>query len=190
LNEICEVELCTKEATFSGLCMLHRKKAVSGELEFDDDGTIWDTCSKGHRWTEANTHWESNSKGGKRRRCRICLAVKAQRKRDEEPVVMAPNPVRPKNKAMTEAMASFDAAQANTKTKCAGKYEQWTDYTAENAPTDSQARAMCDGCPFLMACANNAAAIEPYWGVWGGAVWYAGSKLYNREEMINAETEE
>lgn len=186
MNEICDVELCNKEATFSGLCTMHRKKAVAGELEFDDDGTVWDTCSKGHRWTSSNTHWESNSKGGKRRRCRLCLALKAQRKREEDPVVHAPSPVRPKNLAMTRAIAAFDAAQSREKTKCAGKYEQWTDYTAANMPTPMEAKRMCAGCPFFEACGNNAAAIEPGWGVWAGEVWVYGQRFTeNKREMLD-----
>lgn len=169
-----------------GLCTLHRKKAVAGELEFDDDGTVWDTCSKGHRWTVATTHWESNSKGGKRRRCRICLALKAQRKREEEPVVHAPSPVRPKNKEMTRAIASFDSAQVSNRTKCFGRPDKWMDYMAAGMPTAQEAQEMCAGCPFFQACANNAAAIEPAWGVWGGEVWVYGEKFdESKREMLD-----
>lgn len=177
-DEICEVQGCDKEATFVGLCMLHRKKAVSGELEYDDDNTIWDTCSKGHRWTEANTHWESNSKGGKRRRCKLCLALKSARKRAEEPVVVPPSPVQPRNQDMTHALESFDKAQVVVRGKCYLKWTQWTDYTKATMPTEIEAALMCAGCPLMAACANAAEAQLPGWGVWAGERWAYGER-YN-----------
>lgn len=179
----CAVELCPRDALLSGLCTQHRKKAIAGELEFDEDGTIWDTCSKGHRWTRENTHMESNSKGGRRRRCRKCLAAKAQRKRDEPSPVEAPAPLRAETPKGATAVASFDSAQSTTKTKCADNYEQWTDYTAANMPTPEKAADMCAGCPFFKACANTAAATRPAWGVWAGEVWVY-EKKYNGEDGV------
>jgi hypothetical protein len=181
----CEVEECTKDATFNGLCVQHRKKAIAGGLEFDDDGSIWDTCSKGHRWTTATTHWESNSKGGKRRRCRLCLALKAERKREEPQVVLPPQPVRHKDKALTEAMASFDKAQAEERTKCFGRHREYTDWTAANVPTPEEAQALCAGCPFFAACANNAEAITPSWGVFAGEVWVYGARYDGNPEVFH-----
>jgi hypothetical protein len=184
---ICEVELCVKPSTFNGLCIFHRKKAIGGGLEFDDDGTIWDTCAKGHRWTSTNTHWESNSKGGKRRRCRLCLALKSAKKREEPSVVLPPQPVRHKDAALTEAMRSFDAAQTETRTLCFGKFDQWTDYTRDNMPTPDQAAAMCEGCPFFMSCDNNAEAIKPGWGVWAGKVWVYGERWDGDMEKLHGD---
>lgn len=187
IDELCEVELCSKTVLFGGLCQMHRKKAVAGSLDYDDDGRIWDTCSKGHRWTEENTHWESNSKGGKRRRCRQCLALKAQRKSEEPPVVMAPNPIRLKDERMTAALDQFDKAQVEIKGKCYGKYEQWSDYDESSIPNRSTARAMCSGCPLFAACGNTAEAIKPGWSIWAGEVWVYGQRFDEsmREGLIN-----
>lgn len=174
--EICEVEGCDKEATFVDLCSLHRKKALLGALEEDPDGTIWDTCSKGHRWTPENTHWERTPNGGRRRRCKRCLILKAARKRGEEPVVSVPNPVQPKNEEMRRALHSFDKVQVRIRGNCYGKWDQWTDYTEQNMPTREEAQSWCEGCPLLASCGNAAAATEPGWGVWAGEVWVYGQK--------------
>lgn len=174
---VCEVELCTREELFGGLCQLHRKKAINGGLDYDDDGRIWDLCSKGHRWTEENTHWESNSKGGKRRRCRQCLALKAARKAEEPPVVMAPNPIRLKDERMTAALDQFDKAQVVIRSLCHNNYEKWTDYDERSIPTEEEARAMCAGCPLFAACGNTAEATKPGWGVWAGEVWVYGQRF-------------
>lgn len=181
--DTCEVELCKKPAEMGMLCGLHRKKDIAGALEYDRDGTIWDTCAQGHRWTEANTHYESNSKGGKRRRCRKCLAAKAQRKKDEPQVVLPPLPVQPENDRMRQAMESFDKAQVEETTPCRDNYEEWADYTAATMPSRNQAARKCDGCWFLEACANNARALKPGWGIWGGERWVYG-KVYNDENGI------
>jgi len=165
--------------------MFHRKKAISGGLEFDDDGTVWDTCAQGHRWTVTNTHWESNSKGGKRRRCRTCLALKSARKRDEPQVVLPPQPIRFKDEKLTEAVASFDRAQAKTPTPCKGRWAEYTDYDAAHIPTPEQAEALCAGCPFFKTCDNNAHAIEPGWGVWAGKVWVYGKVYEGNDEVLD-----
>lgn len=179
----CEVELCEKDVLLGDFCTLHRKKDIADLLEYDDDGTIWDTCSKGHRWTIHNTHWESNSKGGRRRRCKICLGLKALKKSLEPEVGKAPEPVRPKDVALTQAMVSFDKSQARTKTPCAGKQAQWTDYSAATMPDAQTAQKWCEGCPFFQACANNAEAVKPGWGVWAGEVWVYGKRYDYTDEM-------
>lgn len=173
----CEVQLCPRDAAFDGLCVLHRKKAIAGELDFDDDtGLLWDLCSKGHRWTIENTHYENNAKGGKRRRCRLCLIDKARRKAESNPGAKAPDPIRPKDTRMTVAMDQFDKAQAEIKGTCHGEWDKWTDYTADTMPTAQQARLMCEGCPLFAACANNADATNPSWGVWAGERWVYGRR--------------
>lgn len=177
----CEVEHCGRVANLGGLCLLHRRKDVAGQLEYDN-GLIWDTCSQHHRWTLENTHIESDSKGGKRRRCKQCLRDKAARKREEEPVVLTPQPVRLADPIYAGAFDAFDEAQNHVEALCKNKEEQWTDYTAANMPTAIQAALMCDGCPMLKACANSALAqnkdddMMPGWGVWGGERWVYGRK--------------
>lgn len=174
----CEVELCSNDATMQHLCGQHHRKMLANQLDFEDDGTIWDLCSRGHRWTVENTHWESNSKGGRRRRCRECLRLKAERKREEPQLVLPPQPVQPENAAMARAMDSYGNAQAENDTKCKNNPELWMDYTKDTMPTASQAKAMCQGCWFLEACANNARAMQHGWGIWGGERWVYG-RIYN-----------
>lgn len=170
----CRVECCGKIANLDGLCILHRRKDVAGLLQYED-GLIWDTCSKGHRWTPENTHIESSSKGGKRRRCKQCLKLKAQRKREEDPIVSTPEPVRLADPVMRDAYDTFDDAQEHIDGKCKGNPAPYADYTGKNMPTDVEAAKLCAGCPMLEACANNAVATRPGWGVWGGQVWVYGN---------------
>lgn len=184
-SDTCEVELCGKPIDHGLLCAQHRKKEIAGALEYDRDGTIWDTCARGHRWTEANTHWESNSKGGKRRRCKKCLAIKAQRKKEEPQVVLPPQPVQPDNEEMRQAIQSTDKALKQESTPCADNYEQWADYTAETMPSAEAADAMCKGCWFFEGCGNNAAAIKPGWGVWGGERWAYGKKFNDENGILD-----
>ena len=173
-EEICIVEMCEKPTLIGEYCTQHRKKDIAGGLEFDADGTVWDTCSRGHRWTPANTHYEATPNGGRRRRCRLCLAEKARRKAEEPVVPEAPGPVMPKNELERKALLLQGQMNAREKAPCAGRQAEFTDYTASTMPTAEQAKALCDGCPFLQACANNAAAAAAGWGVWGSEVWYYG----------------
>lgn len=190
--EICEVENCQKQANLGGLCQLHRRKDIAGGLEYDE-GLIWDTCAAGHRWTEANTHYENNGNGGKRRRCKQCLADKAERRRQQERQIATPAPVRLENAEHQQAFATFDMATNEIDAKCKDDYARFTDYTAENAPSDVEAAKMCAGCPLMVPCANAAIATRPGWGVHAGNVWYDGSILEtqaDREKMRIAEAEE
>lgn len=178
----CEVEHCGRIANLGGLCLLHRRKDIAGQLEYDDDNRIWDTCAQGHRWTLENTHIESDSKGGKRRRCKQCLRDKAQRKREEEPVILPPQPVRLADPVFAGAFGLFDKVQNHVDGLCRDKSEQWMDYDAAHIPTSTEATLMCNDCPLLAACANSALAqnkddeMSPGWGVWGGEVWVYGKK--------------
>lgn len=169
----CRVEYCGKVANLDGLCVFHRRKDIQGNLEYDGD-TIWDLCSRGHRWSPANTRIESNADGSKRRRCRTCLADKARAKSQEDPIVLAPEPVRLADPVHRAAFESFDSAQNELTAKCKGQPEKWTDYTAKNMPSDVEAAKLCAGCPMLEACANNATATRPGWGVWGAQTWLYG----------------
>lgn len=173
----CFVELCEREATVEGLCATHRKKQVKGQLDIDPiDRKIWDTCIRGHRWTEANIHWERiPGKTNYRRRCRKCLALKAvHRRRYKNGATRPPSPVWPENISMAHAIDSLDKALSVGDAKCKGKLDHYTDYTAANIPGPEEAKALCHGCPFYDACGNGAYAQRPGWGVWAGEVWVYG----------------
>lgn len=185
----CMVELCEKPIEKGGLCVQHRRKYVKGELQVDlSEHKIWDTCARRHRWTLANIHWESvPGKTAKRRRCRKCLALKAaRRRRSARNEIMPPAPVNPENEEMSRAIEELSLALEEGKAFCKDSTE-WTDYSAEEAPSDEDARKMCAGCPFFEACANGAVAQLPGWGVWAGEVWYMGLPLTNearRADMV------
>lgn len=171
--DTCRVEYCGKISNLDGMCVFHRRKDIAGQLEYDGD-RIWDLCSKGHRWTPENTRIESNADGSKRRRCRLCLADKARAKKEEDPVVLAPQPVRLADPKMRGAYDTFDQAQNHLQAKCKDKPEQWTDYTSKNMPSDVDAAKLCAGCPMFEACGNSAAAERPGWGVRAATVWVYG----------------
>ena len=173
----CIVELCTKPAELDALCGAHRKKWVKGQLDADPiDRKVWDTCSRGHRWTGSNIHWERiPGKATSRRRCRKCLAIKAMhRRRGKTGAVTPPAPVRPENIGMAHAIDSLDKALSVGDAKCKGKAAKYTDYTADSIPTPEEAKAACAGCPFYEACGNGAYAQRPGWGIWAGEVWVYG----------------
>lgn len=171
--EACVVENCENDSTIELLCDLHRRKQINGGLEYED-GLVWDTCAQGHRWTKANTHIESNSKGGRRRRCRACLSLRSKRRRLEPSNEDAPHPVRLRDPMARRAVNIFDLGKEILDPKCAGEYEKFADYNKDTVPTKVEAEALCSGCPFIKACANNAYATLPAWGVWGGEVWTYG----------------
>lgn len=187
----CEVEYCGRVANLGGLCLLHRRKDIAGQLEYED-GLIFDTCAQGHRWVPENTHWESDSKGGKRRRCKQCLRDKAARKREEEPVILTPQPVRLEDPVYAGAYNLFDEAQNHIDGLCRDNYDKWIDYDAKHIPTPIEAALMCNDCPLLEACANNARSLNqddemaPGWGVWGGEVWIYGKPyLEGGKELVH-----
>lgn len=182
--DACRVEYCGKQANLDGLCVFHRRKDIAEELEYDGD-KIWDLCSKRHRWTPENTRIESNADGSKRRRCRTCLADKARLKKYEDPVVLAPQPVRLTLAAHQSAHDTFDEAQEQIDGKCKGDPSAWTDYDGKHIPSDAEAAKLCSGCPMLQACANNAAAIRPGWGVWGGGAWVYGEPWDGDETRLD-----
>lgn len=186
MMETCRVEYCGRVANLDGLCLLHRRKELSGFLEYED-GQVYDTCAQRHRWTPENTYWDSSSKGGPRRRCRKCLAERARRKRSEEAPPEAPTPVALETPVQRKAHAVADAAQSGLDIKCRDDYARFTDYTAATMPSDIEAAKMCAGCPALQACANKAAAEGAAWGVWGGQVWLYGSPYNGDETRLDAD---
>lgn len=186
-KDICLVELCNKNAEKGQLCAQHRRKYVKGELQVDlSEHKIWDTCSRHHRWTLSNIHWESvPGKTTKRRRCRKCLALKAQRRRRSAAnEIIPPAPVDPGNAVMSRAIEDLSLALEEGEAKCKGSTE-WTDYEAKDTPSNEKAMAMCAGCPFFEACSNGATAQLPGWGVWAGAPWYMGMPLTTEQRWAD-----
>ena len=189
----CEVEYCGRESHLGGLCLLHRRKEIAGALEYEG-GLIFDTCAMAHRWTPENTHWETDSKGGKRRRCKQCLRDKAARKKEEPVEVMTPQPIRLEDPVLAGAFNLFDEAQNHVDGLCRDKPERWMDYDAANIPSSVEATLMCNDCPLLAACGNSALAqnaddeMSPGWGVWGGSVWIYGKRADNGGmELLDAD---
>lgn len=170
------------------MCLHHRKKHIRGQIEYVSvTSQFWDTCSRGHRWTADNIHWEKVAgKSTPRRRCRKCLATKAARRRHRDNGEIAvPEPVKPDNAEMAKAIKSFDKAASYGMGLCRDKESEWTDYTWRNAPSIEEAAEMCNGCPMRDICANSALATKPGWGVWGGQAWYLGAPV--RTEMRHRE---
>lgn len=187
----CEVEHCGRVANLGGLCLFHRRKDIAGQLEYED-GVIYDLCAQGHRWVPENTHWESDSKGGKRRRCKQCLRDKAARKRDEEPVVLVPQPIRLSDPILADAYELFDSAQNSISGLCRDQNEKWMDFDAAHIPSSIEAKLMCHDCPMITACGKSAEAqnaddeMSPGWGVWGGEVWVYGKRYHEGgKELIH-----
>lgn len=184
--DVCNVEYCAKQANLDGLCLFHRRKDLAGQLEYAD-GVIYDTCSKGHRWTPANTHWEASSKGGTRRRCKKCLALRAAKRREEDPVVEAPTSVSLPTPVHRRAHAVADGAMAGLAAKCKGKPGPYTDYTGNTMPTDAEAAKLCSGCPLIEPCGLKAATERPDWGIWGGQVWLYGEPYNGDRSRLDAD---
>lgn len=184
--DVCKVEHCGKIANLDNLCLFHRKKDVAGQLAVVD-GKTYDTCAQGHLWTPENTRWEPNQKGGKRRRCKQCIADKQERKRNEEPVIEAPAPIRLADPVMRGAHELLDRTANHLQPKCKGQPEKYTDYTGESIPTDVEAAKLCAGCPLLAPCGNAAAARREGWGVWGGQVWVYGEPYDGDQSKLDAD---
>ena len=52
------------------------------------------------------------------------------------------------------------------KPNCVGRAEQF-----ENATSDEEAQALCEGCPILLACRNYGKSDPAASGVWGGKLF-------------------
>lgn len=63
------------------------------------------------------------------------------------------------------AVALGDAIQAG-EPNCMGRAEQF-----ENATSDEEAQALCEGCPILLACRNYGKSDPAASGVWGGKLF-------------------
>ena len=187
----CIVELCEKPANVEAFCDHHRKKYVASQLQVDMSvHKIWDVCSKGHRWTEANIHWEGiPGKPSLRRRCRKCLALKsAKRRKNADGTTRPPLPYRPENIEMAQAIDSFDEMLTVVTAKCKGEPGPWTEYTSTSIPTAEEASLLCKGCPLFQGCANAAYVQTPGWGVWAGEVWLYGSLFTeSKRDMLHEE---
>lgn len=89
-------------------------------------------------------------------------------------------------KAWQEFQAAQDRAEREGKrgARCAGKAEEYQDYTFMEVPSPGRAKAMCGSCPFSSldgdgTCGRFAEAEKPGWGVWDGKVY--GRKLADTE---------
>jgi hypothetical protein len=140
-----------------------------------------DHCQNGHELVGDNVRWESSGKNGKkRRRCRECLRLKAQRQaRNHAAVVETPKPYRPDDLTLTQAIDDFEEAKQHVKAKCfanPGPYADWDadDPDQPDPPTREQAESLCSGCPLIKACGNYGVAAQMYHGVWGGRVVSGG----------------
>jgi len=156
------------------MCSLHIRRYIAGQVYEEDDGQLYDHCKENHILAGDNVRWESSGKRGqKRRRCRECLKAKAKRQaRERKQRDPTPEPYRPNDLSLTNAIADFETAIRLVRTKCfdtPGPYMDWGDEPDEpNSPTRAEARALCEGCPLLQACGNFAVAAQMPHGVWGG----------------------
>lgn len=177
----CVVELCANEAVREKVCEQHLRKLIKGQIETDMyTGAVYDLCSRGHRWSADNIHWEGiPGKATKRRRCRKCLSLKASRRRKtRNGFAVAPSPVRPNDAELSKAIDDLETALSSSATaKCKQNPGPYTDYEEDSPPTNAEAKELCSGCPLLMACANSAHGSKPGYGVWGGEIWYMGRPI-------------
>jgi hypothetical protein len=185
----CIVETCEREQERDGLCMQHWRRNADDRLIYEN-GALYDTCANGHLWTAENTRWEASGVGGRRRRCRMCGKDKQLRKaaRDAE-VVETPPPYIPDSEAMRQAVVRFERAISEIDPKCKGQEDVYRDWELKDAPTQSEARELCAGCPLLKMCGNYAASMRPGWGIWGGVTWVYGKPLTRQQRALLVEQE-
>lgn len=186
----CRVVNCHNEATDEReLCAMHIKRSIAGQVYEDDRfaGQLLDHCANGHAYTRANTRWESSGNRGKsRRRCRECLRDKAHRAaklKASQPAEL-PNPYRPTDLTLTNALHDFDKARELVAGKCFEDSTEYIDWAFETydgvalpTPTPERAKELCEGCPLLKTCRNYAIAAREQYGVWGGQVIVEGVVL-------------
>ncbi len=58
---------------------------------------------------------------------------------------------------------------------CHERPAEFVDYS--HAPEPEVAALMCERCPLLALCADDAKRRRPAWGVRGGSAWAAGKRL-------------
>lgn len=174
----CAVAECDNLVESRRVCGHHLRRIISGNVTYDVDlGTVVDHCNEGHALVGDNVRWESSGRKGKRRRrCRACLRLRAQRQsRDAGGLADPPSPYRPEDLVLTNAIDEFSHALTLLDAKCKGAPSLYMDWVSP--PSATEAKAMCAGCPFLQACANYAVAAQEQHGVWGGEVIHDGVKL-------------
>ena len=175
---ICEVAECHQSVDPDRtLCRGHIRRAIDGLVYENDDGLLVDHCIRHHELLEYNIRWEAfGNRGGKRRRCRECLRIKAKNQAKRAlPVVETPKPYRPEDLTLTRAIEDFEEAKSKVTGKCAGDPGPWMDWEAP--PTAEKAAELCSGCPLAKACRNYALAAKETHGVWGGLVISEGQIL-------------
>lgn len=169
----CQVAECENlEEDSRGFCQTHLRRFIAGNVYEDESGQMVDHCLNDHALVGDNVRWESSGKNGKKRkRCRECLRLKAQRQsRNHAAVVEPPKPYRPNDLTLSRAIDDFEEANQNVAAKCRDNPAPYIDWDPEddNVPTEEEARALCHGCPLLKACANYGRAAQMSDGVWGG----------------------
>jgi hypothetical protein len=176
---LCIVAECPNlEDDSRGFCSQHLKRWLAGQVYEDENGQLVDHCIKDHALVGDNVRWESSGKSGKkRRRCRECLRLKAQRQaKNALTVVEIPQPYRPQDLTLTQAIRDFNDAQevAGVDAKCKDNPGPYMDWDEDSIPTRERAAELCSGCPFLRACGNHAIAAQEPHGIWGGRVVHEG----------------
>ncbi len=174
----CAVAECDSLVESRNVCAHHLRRIISGNVFFDPEfSDLVDHCNEGHPLCGDNVRWESSGRKGKRRRrCRACLRIRAQRQAQLAlDVIEPPKPYRPDDLTLTEAIDDFELAKSMIDGNCKGAPEQWMDW--DEPPTPEDAKSMCSGCPLMQACANYATAAQEWHGVWGGVVIHQGVKL-------------
>ena len=77
-----------------------------------------------------------------------------------------------------EFAAALDLAHQNDEEPqpaCLERPRRFVDY--QTPPSAHDALALCAECPLLDLCRQNAEAMRPAWGVWGGEVWKSGVRV-------------
>ena len=59
--------------------------------------------------------------------------------------------------------------------RCSDKPEEYSDY--DRAKSQAEAAALCEGCPMLALCRENALIVKPGWTVLGGISWKNGRQV-------------
>ncbi len=60
---------------------------------------------------------------------------------------------------------------------CAGRPEEFVDYSYSEMPDKELAELLCSRCPLIEVCLKNARHRKPKWGVYGGLVYVDGRQV-------------
>jgi hypothetical protein len=165
----CGVLECENLQESRGMCIQHIRRFIQKLVYENEDGVLVDHCQNDHELAGDNVRWEPSGAGSKRRRCRACLRARGRNQaRTKLAQVEPPEPFRPDDEELSQAISDFEEAKAAVDAKCRdnpGPYMDW-----EKPPTPAEARALCAGCPLLQACGNYRIAAQEWHGIWGGVI--------------------